>query len=171
MCSTDELQYQCRPGCAVRINHMQRRGESGAAGEAARLMAPPPPPQSYIFCLLVWDAFHAVGTTSNDRWSLPNTFGWMGALQAPKPLHGRVLVAVQRLAPWKLQRICILRYPNLGQQYVDSFPFFSCSLQYKVTGKSQRSKIFNSHISYQKKMCIFYSSSWIIFLKFKRQAI
>ena len=31
------------------------------------------------------------------------------------------------------------------------FCIFSCSLQYKVTVKSQRSKTFNSQISYQKK--------------------
>ena len=46
-------------------------------------MAPPPPPQSYFFCLLVWDAYHIVGTTCNDRRSLRNTFEWMRALQAP----------------------------------------------------------------------------------------
>ena len=40
---------------------------------------------------------------------------------------------------------------NTAQQYVDVYAFFSCALQYKVTGKSQRSKIFNSQVSYQKK--------------------
>ena len=46
---------------------------------------------------------------------------------------------------------------NTAQQYVDGYAFFSCALQYKVTGKSQRSKIFNSQVSYQKKMCMFYN--------------
>ena len=60
----------------------QWRGGSEAAGEAARLM--PPPPQSYFFAS--WsgtrprDACHVIGTTCNDRRSLRNTFGWMGAL-------------------------------------------------------------------------------------------
>ena len=40
----------------------QWRGESEAAGKAALLMAPPPPPV-ILFCLLVWDACHVVGTT------------------------------------------------------------------------------------------------------------
>ena len=26
------------------------------------------------------DACHVIGTTYNDRWSLRNTFGWMGSL-------------------------------------------------------------------------------------------
>ena len=58
----------------------QWRGGSEAAGDAARLMAPP---QSYFFCLLVWDAYHVVGTACKDRRSLRNTFEWMRALQAP----------------------------------------------------------------------------------------
>ena len=42
---------------------------------------------------------------------------------------------------------------NIAQQYVVVMLIyiFSCSLQYKVTGKSQRSIIFNSQVSYQKK--------------------
>ena len=89
----------------------QWRGESEAAGEATRLMAPPPPPPSHTFyCFLVWDACHVVSTTCNDRRSLRNTFGWMRALQAPQQFHGRVLVEVQGALPWKLQRICIFQY-------------------------------------------------------------
>ena len=65
----------------------QWRGESEAAGEAARLMAPPP---DILFCLLVWDACYAVGTTCNGCQSLRNTFGWMKALQTPQHFHGRV---------------------------------------------------------------------------------
>ena len=96
--------------CSTRGFACQWRGGSEAAGEAARLMAPPP--QSYFFCLLVWDAYHVVGTTCNDCRSLRNTFEWMWALQAP---NSRVLVGRSRgLAPWKLQRFCILRYLILG---------------------------------------------------------
>ena len=41
---------------------------------------------------------------------------------------------------------------NIAQQYVDGYAFsVSCVLRYKVTGKFQRSKIFNSQVSYQKK--------------------
>ena len=62
----------------------QWRGGSEAAGEAARSMAPPPPPSHTFFAS--WsgtrprDACHVIGTTCNDRRSLRNTFGWMGAL-------------------------------------------------------------------------------------------
>ena len=125
----------------------QWRGESKAAGGGSPINGAPP--QSYFFCLLVC---HVVGTTCNDLRSLRNTFGWMGALQAPQQFHGRV----------KLQRICILRYLNLDLILLNNtqmiMHFFSCELQYKVKGKSQRSKIFNSQVSYQKKMCMFYSS-------------
>ena len=61
-----------------------------------------------LFCLLVWDAFHVVGTTCNDhwsfhvvgtacndRWALRNKFGWMGALQAPQQFSGKVVLEVQ----------------------------------------------------------------------------
>ena len=62
----------------------QWRGGSEATGEAARLMAPPPPPpQSCFFCLLVWDAYHVVGTTCNDHRSLRNTFEWSGRYKPP----------------------------------------------------------------------------------------
>ena len=64
----------------------QWRGESETAGEAARLMVTPP---VILFCLLVWNACYAVGTTCNDCQSLRNTFRWMGTLQAPQHFHGR----------------------------------------------------------------------------------
>ena len=93
----------------------QRLGGSEAAGEAARLMAPSP---SHTFLplgnVLVWDACHVVGTTCNDRRSLRNTFGWMGALQSPSSSMVESWWRSRGRAPWKLQRICILWYLNLG---------------------------------------------------------
>ena len=117
------------------------------------------PFQSYFFVLWSVIRFHVVGTAGNDRRSLRNTFGWMGTLQAPLPPPSSSMAESwwrpRGIAPWKLQRICIFRYLNLGlniaQQYVDGYAFFSCALQYKVTGKSQKSKIFNSRFSYSKK--------------------
>ena len=76
----------------------QWRGESEAAGEAARLMAPP---KSYFFAYWSAKACHVVGTTCNDRRPLRNTFGWMRVLQAPRQFHGRVLVEVQGARPLK----------------------------------------------------------------------
>ena len=59
---------------------------------------------------------------------------------------------------------------NITQQYVDGYAFFHvhCSAKSQENSKGPEFSILKS---YQKKMCIFYSSSWIIFLKFKRQAI
>ena len=95
----------------VLLPWQQWRGGSKAAGEAARLMAPP---KSYFFCLLVWGAYHVVGTTCNDRRSLRSTFEWMRALQAPSSSMVESWWRSRGLAPWKLQRICILRYLYLG---------------------------------------------------------
>ena len=92
----------------------QWRGGSEAAGEAARLMAPLPPPLVILFCLLVWDACHVIGTTCNDRRSLHNTFGWMGALQALSSSMVESWWRSRGRAPWKFQIICILWYLNLG---------------------------------------------------------
>ena len=100
-----------------------------------------------------------------DRWGATSPPGFLW--QSPGGGQGG-------LVPWKLQRICFLWYLNLGLILLNNtwmVIYFSCALQYKVTGKSLRSKIFNSQVSYEKKMCMFCSSSWIIFLKFKRQAI
>ena len=78
-------------------------------------MVPPRPHRSHtFFCLLVWDAYHVVGTTRNDRRSLRNTFEWMRALQAPSSSLVECWWRSRGLVPWKLQRICILRYVILG---------------------------------------------------------
>ena len=69
------------PGLCGDTCPYQWRGESEAAGEAARLMARPPP--VILFYLLVWDTCHVVGTTCKDRGSLSNTFGRMGATSPP----------------------------------------------------------------------------------------
>ena len=57
---------------------------------------------------------------------------------------------------------------NVAQQYVNGYAFFMC-IALQSHRKSQRSKIFNSQVSYQKKKCV--CSSWMIFLKLKRQAV
>ena len=141
--------------------HPQWRGESKAAAEAARLMAPPPPPPPppvIHFCLLVWDACHVVSTTFNYRRSLRNTFGWLRALKTPQQLHGRVLVEVQGLAPWKLQRICILRYLNLGlilpnnTWMVLHFFQFHCSTKSQENPKGPKFSILRFLI---RKKCVF----------------
>ena len=71
-------------------------------------------PQSYFFCLLVWDVYHVVGTTCNDRRSLRNIFEWMRALQAPSSSMVESWWRSRGLSHLKLQRICILRYLILG---------------------------------------------------------
>ena len=60
---------------------------------------------------------------------------------------------------------------NIAQQYVDGFAFFHvhCCTKSQENLKSPRFSILKFPI--RKKMCMFYSSSWMIFLKFKRQAI
>ena len=97
----------------------QWRGESEAAGGAALLMVPP--------LHLVWDPCHVVGTAWNDRQSLGNTFGWMGAPQAPQQFHGRVMVEAQgaRLlaTPKNLHLMVPKSGSNIAQQYVDSYAF------------------------------------------------
>ena len=80
--------------------------------------------------------------------------GW-GALQAPQQFNGRVLVEVRGARPLEAPKNLHLAVPesgsNIAQQYVDGVIFiFSCAFQYKVTGKSQRSKIFNFQVSYRK---------------------
>ena len=71
-------------------------------------------PQVIPFCLLVWDACHVVGITCNDRRSLRNTFGWMGArpLEAPKNLHltvKSVELSDLKRPPERLQSQCNYR--------------------------------------------------------------
>ena len=111
-----------------------------------------PPPQSYFFCLLVWDAYHVVGT-------MTNTFELMRALQGP-----------EALAPWKLQRICILWYPILGLILPNNrwmvMHFFMCiAVQSHRKIPKVQSFQFSSFLS--EKMCMFYGSSWIIFLNLR----
>ena len=111
----------------LHCDHCQWRGESEAAGEAARLMASPSP-LVILFCLLVWEACNVVGTTYNNRRSLRSTFGWMGALQAPYHFYGRVLVEVQGGSSLEAPKNLHLMVPKSGpittQQYVDGYAFF-----------------------------------------------
>ena len=69
----------------------------------------------------------------------------------PEQCHGGVLVEVPGARPLEAPKNLHPTVPksgsNIAQQYVDAYAFFSCPLQYKVTGKSQKSKIFNSKIS------------------------
>ena len=60
---------------------------------------------------------------------------------------------------------------NIAQQYVDGYAFFHvhCSTKSEENLKAKRFLILKFFI--RKKMCMFYTSSWMIFLKFKRQAI
>ena len=134
--------------------------------------APPPPPKSYFFCLLVWDACHVVGTTCNERRSLRNTFGWMGALQSSQQLHGRVLVEVQGARSLKAPKNLHLTVPksgsNIAQQYLDGYAMFyvHCSTKSQENPKGPKFQILKFLI--RKKMCMFHSSSWILFLKVKK---
>ena len=145
------------------------RGGSEAAGEAARLMAPHP--QSYFFCLFVWDAYHVAGTTCNDRRSLCNTFEWMRALQAPQQFHGRVLVENQGARPLEASKNLHLTVPNSGsnivQQQVDGCAFFHVHCSTKSQGNPKGPKFSILKFLIRKIMCMFYSSSWIIFLKLR----
>ena len=151
--------YLAYKQCLTFIKDNQWRGESEAAGEAARLVVPPPPPQSYFFCLLVWDACHVVGTTCNDRRSLRNTFGWMGAGGPGGSLAGSSKESGPKSGS------------NIAQQYVDGYAFFMCiAVQSHRKIPKVQSFQFSSFLS-EKKMCMLYSCSRIIFLKFKRQAI
>ena len=92
-------------------------------------MLPPPPPVR-LFYFLVWDSCHVVGTTCNDRRSLRNTVGWMGALQAPQQFHGRVLVDVQGSSPLTAPKNLHLTVPksgsNIAQQCVEGYAFLMC---------------------------------------------
>ena len=139
----------------------QWRGGSEAAGEAPRIMVPPPP--SHAFFLLVWDAYYVVGTTCNDHRSLRNTFGWMGRYKPPSNLWSE--------SPKNLHLTVPKSGSNIAQQYVDGHAFFHehCSTKSPENPKGPKFSILKFPI--EKKMCMFYSSSWIIFLKFKRQAI
>ena len=146
--------------------------EAAGGGGAVLLMAPPP---VILFCLLVWDACHVVGTTFNDRWSLRNKFGWMGALQAPQQFNGKVVVEVQGARHLEAPKNLHLMVPKsrsiIAQQYVDGYAFFHVHCSKKSQENPKGPTFLILKFFYQKKMCMFYSSSWTIFLKFKSQAI
>ena len=132
--------------------------------KAARLMAPPP---SHTFCLL--------GRVSCLGRSLRNAFGWMGALQAPQQCHGRVLVEVQGARPLEAPKNLHLTVPksgsNIAQQYVDGYALFHVHFSTKSQENPKGPQFSILKFLIRKKMCVFQNSSWIIFLKFKRQEV
>ena len=77
-----------------------------------------PLPPVMLFCLLVWDAYYVVGTTCNDRRSLHNTFGWMGATGPPPPSN------LWSEGPKNLHFTVPKSGSNIAQQYVDGYAFF-----------------------------------------------
>ena len=135
------------------------RGESEAAGEA-------PPPASHTFSSWSAKTCHIVGTTY---------IWWMGALQAPQQFHGRVLVELQGSRPLEAPKICILQYLNLGLIFPNNtwmvMHFLMCiAVQSHRKIRKVQNFQFSSFLS-EKNVYALYSSSWIIFLRFKRQAI
>ena len=111
-----------------------------------------------------------MGTTCNDRRSLHNTFEWMRALQAPSSSMVESWWRSRGLAPWKLQRICILRYLILGLMVPNNrwmvMHFFMCiAVQSHRKIPKVQSFQFSSFLS--EKMCMFCNSSWIIFLNLR----
>ena len=92
----------------------------------------------------------------------------------PPPSCTRFLSLVcRRRSPWKLQRICILQYLKLGLKLTKNMwmvMHFHVHCSTKSQENSTSSKILNSQVSYQNKMCMFYISSGIIFHKFEKQA-
>ena len=82
---------------------------------------------------------------------------------------------VQGARPLEAPKNLHLTVPKSGsiiaQQYVDGYAFFHvhCSTKSKENPKGPKFSILKFLI--RKEMCMFYSSGWIIFLKFKRQAI
>ena len=130
------------------------RSESEAAGEAARLMALPPRPQSYFFASWSEMRVHVVGTTFNDRRSLHNTFKWMGLYKPPSSSMVESWWRSRGLAPWKLQSIWILPYLSLDLILPsNAWMVMHCFMCIAVQShrKTQRSKLFNSQVCYQKK--------------------
>ena len=89
--------------------------------------------------------------------------------------RGRVLVEVQEARPLDAPKNLHLTVPksgsNTAQQYVDGYAFFHvhCSTKSKENPKGPKFPVLK--FLTRKKMYVFYSSSWITFLKFKRQAI
>ena len=139
--------------------------------------SPPPPPSSHTFLPL------GLGRVScrrhNMQWPLRghcaiHLGGW-GRYKPPKQFHGRVLVQFQGLGPLDAPKNLHLTVPksesNNAQQYVYSYAFFHvhCSTKSQENPKGPKFSILKFLI--RKKMCMFHSSSCIIFLKFKIQAI
>ena len=95
-------------------------------------------------------------------------FGWMGggggALQVPQQFSGKVVVEVQGAC--HLESIS-----NIVQQYLDSYAFFHVHRSTKSQESPKCPKFSVLKFFLSEKMCMFYSSSWTIFLKFNRQAI
>ena len=97
-----------------------------------------------------------------DQWRPPvvlvffarSWFAGSESLEAPKNLHLTVLKTGSKIV----------------QKHVEGYAFFHVHCSTKSQENSKRSKILNSQVSYQNKMCMFYISSWIIFHKFKKQA-
>ena len=115
-----------------------------------------------------------LGRVSCLRHNMRNTFVWMGAY---KPCSSSIVGSWWRSrgrAPWKLQRICILWYLNLGLILPNNtwmvYAFFHvyCSTKSQENPKGPKFSILKFLI---RKNFLFYNPSWIIFLKFKRQAI
>ena len=91
----------------------------------------------------------------------------MRALQGPSSSMVESWWRSRGLAPWKLQRICILQYLILGLILPNNrwmvMHFFMCiAVQSHRKIPKVQSFQFSSFLS--EKMCMFYSSSWIIFL-------
>ena len=94
----------------------------------------------------------------------------MRALQAPNISMVESWWRSRGLALWMLQRICILRYLILGLILPNNkwmvMHFFMCiAVQSHRKIPKVQSFQFSSFVS--EKMCMFYSSSWIIFLNLR----
>ena len=74
------------------------------------------------------------------------------------------------LSPAGFPNFCHTSLSRIAQQYVDGYAFLHvhCNTKSQENPTGPKFSILEYHI---KKMCMLYSSSWIIFLKFKRQAI
>ena len=130
---------------------------------------PPPSCPRHTFCLLVWDACHVVGTTVIAQYI------WVdgGGTTPPSSFMVESWWRSWGLAPSKLQRICILRYLNLvlilpNNTWMVTHFFMCIAVQSHRKISQVQNFQFSSFLA--QKMCMFYSSSWIIFLKFKIKA-
>ena len=79
--------------------------------------------------------------------SMRNTFGWMGALQAPQQFNGKVLVEVQGArhleAPKNLRLMVPKSRSIIAQEYVDGNAFFHvhCSTKSQENPKGPKFSI------------------------------